>query len=235
MGVNLNEKLLLHRRNRLSENQILDQVYKVLEEDTIHEGAKQSQLESNQDKNYNNFNLDLLETDRIFHLKDIKAICIIYRLRFLPSNLFKAEIPFEAMSKIKQLEKTHETTLSGFKIMAPSKSFRLKNYDDPLLFAPIGNGYYYLIHKWGNDLNKFRKWMMMPFRNFETLLVATFLFSLILTAIVPNTGHYESTPSTFLILFLFMFKSVIGVIIYFAFAKGKNFNSAIWNSRYSNS
>ena len=139
------------------------------------------------------------------------------------------------MSKIKQLEKTHETTLSGFKIMAPSKSFRLKNYDDPLLFAPIGNGYYYLIHKWGNDLNKLRKWMMMPFRNFETLLVATFLFSLILTAIVPNTGHYESTPSTFLILFLFMFKSVIGVIIYFAFAKGKNFNSAIWNSRYSNS
>ncbi|WP_395062778.1 hypothetical protein [Flavobacterium sp.] len=36
--------------------------------------------------------------------------------------------------------------------MAPSKAFNLKKYDDPLLFAPIGNDYYYLIHKWGNDL-----------------------------------------------------------------------------------
>ena len=42
--------------------------------------------------------------------------------------------------------------------MAPSKLFELENYDDPLLFASLGDGYYYLIHKWGNDLSFLEKY-----------------------------------------------------------------------------
>lgn len=235
MGVNLNKKLLHNRRKRVLDSDILDQVYMVLEKDTKHVRSIESNLSISQNIKENNFNFDLLETDRIFNLEDIKSICITYRLRFLDSSLFKAEIPREAIHKIKQLEKVHNVSLKGYKIMAPSKLFKLKNYDDPLLFIPIGNGYYYLIHKWGRDLSTFRKWLMWPFRNFETLLVSALLFSLLVTMIIPNSqANYNDSPLNFFILFLFMFKSVIGIIIYYAFAAGKNFNYAIWDSKYIN-
>ena len=127
----------------------------------------------------NNFEIGALETNRVYHIDDIKKICISYRLRFLNSQLFKADLPYEAIQNIKDLEKTHETSLSGFKIMAPSKLFKLANADDPLLFAPIENGYYYLIHKWGNRfksfsqnqnvaINKFRKFYFYGIYNFST-------------------------------------------------------------------
>ena len=105
----------------------------------------------------NNFDFDQLETQRIFHLNQIRKVCIDYRLRFLDLKYFKGNIPKEGINKITQLEKEHQTSLEGFKIMAPSVLFRLKKTDDPLLFVPLGNNYFYLVHKWGNDLSFFRK------------------------------------------------------------------------------
>ena len=101
----------------------------------------------------NNFDFDKLETQRIFHLNQIRKVCIDYRLRFLDLKYFKGNIPKEGIDKITQLEKEHQTSLEGFKIMAPSVLFRLKKTDDPLLFVPLGNNYFYLVHKWGNDLS----------------------------------------------------------------------------------
>jgi hypothetical protein len=236
MGVNLNEKLLHSRRKRIQDLEVLSQVYKILENDSNHEADIKLNLSKSQTTKNNKFNLESMETDKIFHIEDIKSICITYRLRFLDSSLFKAEIPSEAIHKIKKLERDLDTCLKGYKIMAPSKLFKLKNYDDPLLFAPIGNDYYYLIHKWGNDLSTFRKWLMWPFRNFETLLFTAVLVSFLITAAVPDSlVNYSESPANFFLLFLFMTKWVIGIIIYYAFARGKNFNSAIWDSRYINS
>ena len=59
--------------------------------------------------------------------------------------------------------------------------FRLKNYDDPLLFINLGNDYFYLIHKWGNDLSPFRKLLMWPFKNILNLIVFMIILSLFLT------------------------------------------------------
>lgn len=43
-------------------------------------------------------------------------------------------------------------------IMAPASSFKLQERPkDPLFFYKINEEYYYLIHKWGNDLNIFRR------------------------------------------------------------------------------
>ena len=39
------------------------------------------------------FKLDKINSDRIFHISDIKKICIDYRLRFLDFNLFKGHVP----------------------------------------------------------------------------------------------------------------------------------------------
>ena len=168
-------------------------------------------------------------------MEHIKAICIDYRLRFLDSELFKGPIPYEAIMKIKALNKEHGIELSGFKIMAPSKLFKLENADDPLLFAPIGNDYYYLIHKWGTDLSPFRKLAVLPFKNFENLMMLTVLVSLVASFFVPKgLFSIETSGVQFLLIFLFMFKSVAAVVLYYGFAAGKNFNTAIWNSKYSN-
>ncbi len=186
-------------------------------------------------KDSNRFNIDFLESKHIYHLDQIKAICIDYRLRFLDSKYFKGELPYEAVSKIKALEKRHKIEVKGFKIIAPSKLFKLENADDPLLFAPIGNGYYYLVHKWGNDLNPIRKWLMMPFKNFENLVFTTLVASFLATLLVPD-GLFTNgmTASEFWMIFFFMFKSVAAVVIYYGFAAGKNFNTAIWDSKYFN-
>jgi hypothetical protein len=156
-------------------------------------------------------------------------------MRFLDSHLFKNDIPDEAISKIKNLEISHNTKLEGFKIMAPSKLFHLKNFDDPLLFVPIGNNYYYLIHKWGNDLSPFRKITMRPFRNLGSLLTLLLAVSLGLAFLVPQDALGKVSHDIFVALsFLFIFKSLCGITLYFCFWQGKNFNEEIWDSKFYN-
>ncbi len=212
------------------------QVAQVFKEDLLHEERIFENLNTKSGGyTENSFNLDQLQTDRIYHIHQIKKICIDYRLRFLDAKYFKGKLPSKAISSIKELEKKHKTELKGFKIIAPSKLFKLENADDPLLFAPIGNDYFYLVEKWGNDLHPLRKIMMWFFKSFENLLFLTFLVSLLLTFMVPN-GLFSKTndTATFIMVFLFMFKSVAAVVIFYGFALGKNFNTAIWNSKYFN-
>ncbi|MEO0901216.1 MAG: hypothetical protein AAFY00_04060, partial [Bacteroidota bacterium] len=183
----------------------------------------------------NDFVFDLLETDRIYHIDQIKKICIDYRLRFLDSRYFKGQIPQKAFDKIKQMELEHNIEMKGFKIMAPSKLFKLEDKDDPLLFAPIGNGYFYLIHKWGNDLSPFRKLLVWPFKSIVNLTLFTLVISYFATLLVPNGLFSKNDSATeFWIIYFFMFKCIASVVIFYGFALGKNFNPAIWNSKYFN-
>lgn len=187
------------------------------------------------DVDANSFNFDLLDTENIFHIDQIKAVCIDYRLRFLSTHLYKSIIPEEAITKTGRLEKLHNTRLGGFTIMAPSSQFHLENYDDPLLFAPIGNGYYYLIHKWGNDLHPLRKLVVSPMRSFGTLLLFLAAASLLFAMLITKVFFYGTQTDQFmLIAFLFTFKSFCGIALYYCFWKGKNFNVNIWDSPYYN-
>ena len=182
----------------------------------------------------NNFDLDKLATANIFHIDNIKNTCIDYRLRFLDLKYFKNDLPQEAFDKIARLEAVHGTTLSGFKIMAPSKLFRLKNTDDPLLFVPIGNDYFYLIHQWGDDLSPFRKLFMWPFKNIWNLLVLIMGISWISTSLTPMVIFSKTTSwSTYWMVYFFMFKAIASIVLFYGFALGKNFNPAIWNSKYN--
>ena len=191
--------------------------------------VKPHQLQTNQ------FDFDRLETNRIFHRDTIKKICIDYRLRFLDLAFFKGDIPVEATEIVQALEQEHNTELRHLKIVAPSKLFKLKNSDDPLLFVPMGNQYYYLIHKWGNDLHPLRRLIMWPFKNIITSIVSILLLSLMLTSFMPLTlFSAEPNWSDFLLFFLFMFKSIAAIVIYYSFAAGKNFSRAIWDSTYYN-
>ena len=185
---------------------------------------------------FNSFDFDKLDSNKIYNINTIKSVCIDYRLRFLDIKYFKNKLPNEVFVKINSLEKIHNTNIGDFKIMAPSALFRLEKTDDPLLFVPLGNNYYYLVHKWGNDLHPFRKLTMWPFKNIWNLLITILLFSFLVTEITPLT-LFTKTPNTssYWMLLFFMFKAIASVVLYFGFALGKNFNPAIWNNKYNKS
>ncbi|MBA4744154.1 MAG: hypothetical protein H2058_02755 [Muricauda sp.] len=234
-GINIEHKLQNRRDKKWDSGHILAEVQQILSEDSKKEEQIAHQLGSKSNVSANDFDFDQLETEKIFHIDQIKEICIDYRLRFLNSSYFKGEIPQEAISKIKQLEAAHNTKLEGFRIMAPSKLFKLEDKDDPLLFAPIGNDYYYLVHKWGNDLHPLRKLFAWPFKNIANLVVVVLLISYLVTLMVPE-GLFskKNTTAEFWIIYFFMFKCIASIVIFYGFALGKNFNPAIWKSKYFN-
>jgi hypothetical protein len=233
---NLKDQLDRVKFKKTSNEDILKEVEFIFSNVDAENDTILNKIASGDDMNFNDFNIDKLESSKIYHINQIEQICINYRLRFLDSKYFKGKLPYEAISKIKTLEEEHQTDLRGFKIMAPSKLFKLENADDPLLFAPIGNDYYYLIHKWGNDLSPFRRIMMWPFKTFENFVFFVLFSALIGTFLVPS-GFFmneDNLTTEFILLYLFMFKWIGGISIYYGFAKGKNFNTAIWRSKYYN-
>ena len=232
---NIELKLEQLRNKRISEEAILDEVAQIFSENDIRRKTIKETLKKESSTKHNTFNFNKLESNRIYHISDIQKLCVDYRLRFLDSRFFKGTIPEEAVSKIRQLENEHDTSLKNFKIIAPAKLLKLENADDPLLFAPMGNDYFYLIHKWGNDLHPLRKVLMWPYKTLENLVVTVFFVSLLITAITPiHLFSTEVTTQEYVLLFLFMFKWVGGMVLFYGFAKGKNFNTAIWNSKYYN-
>ena len=227
--INLVDQLQKERKRIPNPENLMDEFYKVLEEnDRIIKNTKKSSTSYNY-----NFNLDLLETTNIFHVNQIKKICIDYRLRFLDTKYFKGKIPQEAINKIAKLEALHAIEIKNFKIIAPSKLFKLEDKDDPLLFATLGNDYYYLIHKWGNDLHPLRKSLMLPFKNIINLLILIGVISYLCTLLVPK-GLFSGSNSNgeFIILGFFIFKTIAAITLYYGIAMRKNFNPKIWNSKY---
>jgi len=216
---NVEDKLISHKNKFSEPEEILRRVREILHEH--HENQERIENNISNDKNsvVNNFDFNLLETNKIYHLDQIKKVCIDYRLRFLNSNYFKGDIPQAALQKISEIERQHNIEVKGFKIIAPSKLFKLKDKDDPLLFAPIGNDYFYLVHKWGNDLHPLRKLLMWPFKNIVNLTLLVLVVSYLVTLLVPN-GLFSKTNSTaeFWIIFFFMFKCLASVVIFYGFA-----------------
>lgn len=229
------EKELLSKRNKFkSEAAILAEVKTLFAENELARKEITQKVLNKSSTKPNELQFDLLETDKIFHLEQIKTICITYRLRFLDSTIFKNDIPEEAISKIRMMEKAHQTSLEGFKIIAPSKSFHLLNYDDPLLFIPIGNDYYYLIHQWGTEMNPLRKLLVLPIKNLGNFTLTAILLSVVVALLVPENNLSKSVPLASVIVFLFAFKSIFAVFGYYFFMMGKNFNEEIWQRQYYN-
>ena len=229
----IEQKLALLKEKNDSQ-EILEQVHQILNQNTNCSDESVAQETLNLTTS-NHFIFDELETSRIYHIDQIQKICIDYRLRFLNLKYFKGQLPKEAKAEINRLEKVHQTELGAFKIMAPSKLFKLEDKDDPLLFAPIGNGYYYLIHKWGNDLHPLRKLLVWPFKGIVNLALTTLVISYLVTLLVPSGLFSKNdTSAEFWMMFFFMFKSIAAIVIFYGFALGKNFNPVIWNSKYYN-
>ena len=177
-------------------------------------------------------------SENVFTSEQIKNIAIKYRLRFLDSKLFKGEIPYEAILKVKELEKKHKVKFSEFKILAPASLFKLEDRNkDPLLFAsvssPNGGGQegaaFLLIHKWGNDLNGFRKVLTFPLRTIKNFVLTFLALSLLITLAVPV--DYNTRMFVFLLSNLF-FISTFAHIGYMRL--NHNFSEFEWDSKFIN-
>ncbi|SCY08830.1 hypothetical protein [Flavobacterium caeni] len=232
MRVDLKQELL-KQRNKSHEDSILREVASVL---ALHEQRRAQTIDALQNGTTapNQMIFDLLETDRIFSLSQIRKVCIDYRLRFLESQRFRNHFPEEALSAIRELENRHQTRLGHFRIMAPTGAFKLDNYDDPLLFVPLDNDYFYLVHQWGGDLGSVRKWLVLPLRNLGWFTAFCVLLSLLLTWMIPINQLGEKIPWAKLIIFLFLFKSVFAVAMYGFFMRGRSFSAQMWDSRFYN-
>lgn len=184
------------------------------------------------------FELEEADKKNLFSLNDISAICIKYRLRFLDSSHFSAEIPYEAVSKIKEFEKKYGHRIERFKIIAPDRVFRLTDVNkDPLLLAQLGDNSYYLLHKWGNDLSWYRAILCYPFRNIYCFLASVFCLGLIIGFSMP-VGWLNTKPEfeNYLRLWLSV-HSFIGLTGFFIFVGGTfhhSFSAANWRSKHYN-
>ncbi|MEO8516147.1 MAG: hypothetical protein ABI426_05350 [Flavobacterium sp.] len=224
-GVNIEEKLLTVQAKFHGSKSVMEYTQSILDDEN----------HTNQFTLLNKLYIDKLEAHRIYHIDAIHKICVDYRLRFLDRKYYKLDIPQEAQRQIDQIENANQTKLHSFKIIAPAKALKLKNADDPLLFVPIGNDHYYLIHKWGNDLNPLREWIVFPFKNLGNIVLTTLLLSIITTFLLPFKSYVHEDYNTIkLITFLFVFKSYCAIILYYCFWKGKNFSVFNWDSEYYN-
>ena len=191
-------------------------------------------LKNANDKNANYFDFDLLETKNIYHIEAIKKICLSNRLRFLDTKFYKNEYPETVIQNIRAFEKLHNNEINHFKIVAPKRNFKLNNYDDPLLFMPLGNDYYYLLDYWGNDLHWSRKLKALPFKNLFNLTVTTLIVSILLTYIFSFFKSDSLSVPYQLVIFLFTWKSVIAVTFYALIQSGNNVSEYNWNSQFYN-
>lgn len=178
------------------------------------------------------------DAGQIYTLDEIKTLCIHYRLRFLPTRYFKADFPRETMRAIKNVERDLDTKIESFCILAPASLFNLEDANaDPLLFAPLEDGTFYLVHQWGNDLAWYRKLLALPFRNITNLVLSILCLSGILAWITP--GSLISDSANFfsfarLLMFIWFALTSSALVSYIWFLTNQKFSCDAWSSRTFN-
>lgn len=116
-----------------------------------------------------------LPQNRIMSYEAIKATCLKYGLRFLPTRYYKGALDAGIGPKLEDFKaklggslpmvndvelcgggaKAEMTGKTQMYIAAPSESFHLQPVPrDPLLFCRLTGSKFFLIHKWGADLLK---------------------------------------------------------------------------------
>ena len=183
---NINIKKELELVQSKQENQVLELVNDQLLNDQKIENSIKNNLNQCVPTNFNPDLVDYNIND-VYDINAIKSIAVKYRLRFLPTKYFKNEIPQEAIFKTKNLEKKNNTSIKNFHILAPATSFDLEDVNkDPLLFAPLSNGKYLLIHQWGTDLSWFKRFTAIPLKSLDSMLISVGVIAFLIAMITPT-------------------------------------------------
>lgn len=226
------------KASRSKSESLMDEAKKVLNNSAKRDMEILSRINRNEGGDKKNLELSAADSLNVFLFSDIKNVCIDYRLRFLDSNYFKQTIPYEAVIKIKQFEDCYNYKITRFKVIAPASVFDLQDANqDPLLFAQLSDEKYYLIHKWGNDLAWYRKFLYLPIRSiysyFYSIIIAAALFAFS----IPFSWLQVQLDNEIYMRVWFTLHCTIGFFFFILFigaVSQATFNNMSWNSRYNN-
>ncbi len=178
---------------------------------------------------------DEIEKQKTFTPAQIKNICKKLRLRFLSSQSYSGEIPYDAILKIKALNTAYRKDLKHFKIVSTKDFFASPQSDEAaMLFVQTLYGNYYLLHSWGKPLSKWRSAKFFAIRNFESLFACLFLFTLTESLVMPNhllttdaKAGYFSLYRMACVFHLLIFNSAFTV--FGLFSSRLNFSESSWD------
>jgi len=227
------------RRQRSENPDLRDAAQRILDEEAEKEARIRYRLTS-YDKNELVIDPAQFDQDLIFTEKQIKSICVDFRLRLLDSKLYNPEIPYEAIQKTKYaVDQFPELDGAPLKMMAPASCFELSDANaDPVLFAALGKKNYLLIHKWGNDLSWTRRLRALPFKSLENMLLTIACCSMLFCLSLPyDVFMLPGGQSSFYIrgwLFFHSYIGFCGFAAFYCFAYNKNLSGASWDSKHFN-
>ncbi len=173
------------RQLLLGQQQVLNEVQEVLDAEQKKDDVLSAIVLSSKGEHINR--IQRVDPDRVFSVDAIRELCIAYRLRFLDAGYFKGVLPPRALYELRRLELRSHMPLKGFKVLAPAKSFKIRDRrTTPFLFVAVGPKHFYLVHSWGKTLTPWHALLAWPWRGpFE--LGITVLFVAVLAACsLPN-------------------------------------------------
>ena len=63
------------------------------------------------------YDISKIDSNKLFHVSQIKKICIDYRLRFLDLKLFKGKVPKKAYNRLEKFQADHPNLKFDLKII----------------------------------------------------------------------------------------------------------------------
>lgn len=173
-------------------------------------GLSQNEISQEQSNWIQQCQLNQTYCGEVYHIDDIRKICMEYNMRMLPSSLYRGPVDPMFGAKVKRFQQerqlSKEEVEDNFFIVAPAKAFDLEQRQrpvvdiDPLLLYKVNDNFYKLVHQWGSDLNLLRfvwswrrrnllqmtlHWTIMAFM-FTMVLLGLFVDSLANAAIVAS-------------------------------------------------
>lgn len=181
-------------------------------------------------------NEDDIDKNNLFTPIELKTFCVKNRMRFVDSNYFKGEFPYESILKIKDYNKFQKKDLQHFKILCPAELISDASAKIPAaLFCKTMYGNYYLIHTWGENLSNGRKIVNWPLRNFETFFISLLIVTALITIALPNSllttdVHAEYFSMYRAACFFHVLILFIGFSVFRMIGTNKGLSSSVWDS-----
>lgn len=118
---------------------------------------------------------------KVYRESDIRKLCFKYDFKFLPPSEYIGKVP-PSLGKALMDYGVNSKPRGNFKILAPREMFRreIVSWEDPVLFYYLGNGYWEVVHRWGNDMNPIRvlksAWRLLTHWNCRKFSMDAYIF-----------------------------------------------------------
>ena len=234
--VNLQDELI---RERMRQQRIMNDVHDLFDAGTRRDQEVLDRLAGRGRPTEPQLALDAADLAHVFTLDQIRQTCIRFRLRFLDTRFFRSEFPYDAVLKIRAFEERYNIRIERFRIAAPDHAFKLENINkDPLLFAELADGRYYLLHQWGEDLAWYKRFLLWPLQNLKTFLLTILSISFLISFLIPSAVMHVFTLQSEIYLRIWfglhLFIGFTGIGLWAGISFDTSFSSMSWNSQYRN-